>query len=47
MFGFRTELTPHIAHQWRADAVGLREVLGAHKQLGAQSSLNGGARLGT
>jgi hypothetical protein len=24
-----------------------REVLGAHKQLGAHSSLNGGARLGT
>ncbi len=26
---------------------GCREVLGAHKQLGAHSSLNGGAQLGT
>jgi len=25
----------------------IREVLGAHKQLGAHSSLNGGAQLGT
>ncbi len=37
----------NINKEGNTECSSIREVLGAHKQLGAHSSLNGGARLGT